>query len=64
MSRYPLKWLSDMQVAKETTNTIHSAVHCARTQPSEILILHIFFFSPTFCEIHSLCLQVHQHVLI
>lgn len=43
MSRYPLNWLSDMQVARETANMIHSVVHCVRTELCEILILRICF---------------------
>lgn len=42
MSRYPLKWPSDMPVARETANMNYSVVHCARTQLYEILILHVF----------------------
>lgn len=37
---------------------IHSEVHCALTELSEILILRIFS-SSAFCETHFLCLQVH-----
>lgn len=62
MSRYPLKWPSDMPVARETANMNYSVVHCARTQLMKFSS-YMFFPAHLFCETHSLCLKVHQHVL-
>lgn len=56
MSRYPLKCLSDMQVARETANMIHSVAHCTRTERSEILILQICFSARLSVKrIHCVC---------